>query len=319
MMGTPNAGETYILGSICARNMKVPRATIREILKEVDPLGRSERKRKTIKRRVYNVKGANHLWHIDSNHKLINFRFVYHGCIDGYSRSIIYLECMHNNKADTVLSLFEKGVQNFGLPSRVRGDHGTENVAVARYMLTQKGINRGSFITGRSVHNQRIERLWSEVNRVVSKHYKELFLMMEEENLIDETSEIDLYSLTYVYLPRIRQSLKEFVSQWNNHGLRTMNCRSPLQLWNTSIIEGSGHDEDSLYWKEPDYYGVEDSTSFPEIVTSNNVIVPESNINLTVQQFQRLVEAVPDPLRNDNTHGISHYLCIKNLLNTLVN
>lgn len=108
-------------------------------------------------RRTYNVTGPNHLWYIDSNHKLISWRVVIHGCIDGYSRAIVYLKCCTDNKASTILQYFKQGVQEFGLPSRVRGDQDMENVDVARYMIINRESDRGSFIVGRSVHNQRIE------------------------------------------------------------------------------------------------------------------------------------------------------------------
>ena len=90
--------------------------------------------------------------HIDGHHKLIRRRCVIHGGIDGFSRCIVFLRCSTNNKADTVLSLFVNAVSNFGLPSRVRSDYGTENYFAARYMLEHpaRGVNRGSMITGRS-------------------------------------------------------------------------------------------------------------------------------------------------------------------------
>lgn len=151
---TPFSGESYVRGALRGRGINVQRWRVRDTLRNVDPINRCIRRRYAIQRRLYNVKKPNHLWHIDSNHKLINWRFILHGCIDGCSRAVIYLKCFTNNLASTAVQCFYNGTQAFGFPSRVRGDRGVENVNIARLMINTRGLNRGSFIAGRSVHNQ---------------------------------------------------------------------------------------------------------------------------------------------------------------------
>jgi len=80
---------------------------------------------------------------------LIHWKIVIHGFIDGFSRLIVGLRASNNNKADTVLALFLDSIEVHGIPSRVRGDHGIENVAVARWMEAKRGQDRGSYIWGR--------------------------------------------------------------------------------------------------------------------------------------------------------------------------
>ena len=64
-----------------------------------------------------------------------------------------------------MLSLFREAVSQHGLPLRVRANQGIENVDVAIFMFSHPSRTtvRGSFISGRSVHNQRIERFWLDL------------------------------------------------------------------------------------------------------------------------------------------------------------
>ena len=116
---------------------------------------------------------------------------------------IIYFHCATNNYADTVLNLFLRGTTEYGLPSRVRGDHGGENIPIAELMTQRRGDNRGSFIAGPSTRNQTIERLWREVFRCVSFLLYCVFYSLEDSGYPDINDPIHLFVLHYVFTPRI--------------------------------------------------------------------------------------------------------------------
>ena len=63
-MSTPNAGERYVIGSLRARGIRIQRWRIRQILQEIDPVGRSLRRSQAIRRRVNSVQTPNELWYV---------------------------------------------------------------------------------------------------------------------------------------------------------------------------------------------------------------------------------------------------------------
>jgi hypothetical protein len=213
-----NCGERLLMGYLNqVHKVFIKRSELRNIVRRVDPDGVNRRKVKPILRKIYDGKAPGHVHHLDSHHKLSKFGFITFGVIDGFSHEIITLVCCRNNKAHTMLNAYVQSevFKKRGVPELLRGDNGKENMALARFINALRGENH--FIGGRSIHNQRIERLWRDVHRMVTKFYLNLFQNWELLLGLDINSMYDIWILQELFITRINEDLKDFQNAWNGH------------------------------------------------------------------------------------------------------
>ncbi|KAF5340938.1 hypothetical protein D9611_006018 [Ephemerocybe angulata] len=230
----PFSGSAVIQGHLRSMDITIGILRVQECLRRVDSLGVALRTHAVIKRRVYSVRGSNALWHHDGNEKLKPWGFYVHGCVDGYSRMVIYLVCTNNKRSATVGDCFRKAVDIYGWPSRMRGDFGTENNEVERMMVRKWGVRHRAYLRGRSLNNIRIERLWRDVRKDSLEAFRRIFFHLEKLALLDPDSPIHLVCLYLVFQPRIQASLDRAGKAWNRHRVRTARSKTPLAMYELS-------------------------------------------------------------------------------------
>ncbi|XP_041823365.1 uncharacterized protein LOC121629368 isoform X3 [Melanotaenia boesemani] len=128
----------------------------------------------------------------------------------------------------------------------------------------------------------RIERLWRDVYENVLDLFYTMFTQLEIQGLLNPGEEIDLFALHRCFLHHIQHHLQAFKEAWNQHGLRTENNCSPLQLW--SLYRKEGHD----FSQVPDDYGI-DWTGPHSHHPSTEITIPEIQLPRLFSQ-QELAE-----------------------------
>ena len=229
-----------------------------------------------VSRRQYLVPWPNSLWHLDGHHSLIRWGLVIHGCIDGFSRRIMFLRCSNNNLSQTVLELFLRAIENDTFwPSPIRVDYGVENVQVCDAMVEVRGEGNGSFIAGPSTKNQRIERLWMDVFRFMCHLFYYMFDALGDPGLLNIEIPMDLFALHLTFILRINLALRKYMEAFNHHKVSTANHWSPYQMWVNGVLNEENPLAHGQIDKDPndlEFYGVDRDRPSPFQDSNNNVV-----------------------------------------------
>ncbi|KAF5280782.1 hypothetical protein FQR65_LT14981, partial [Abscondita terminalis] len=183
-------GYRWMLLKCIQHGLVVSQNVVRQILLEVDAKGVECRRRRRLRRRQYSNRGPNYLWHVDSYDKLKRYGICINGCIDGFSRHIIWLRASTtSNDPKVIANYYLTAISDLGgCALTVRSDCGTENVILETLQLVFRDCfgtvsGRPSHIKGRSTANQRIESWWSILRKENTQYWINFFESIRDKGL----------------------------------------------------------------------------------------------------------------------------------------
>lgn len=218
-----NVGYRRMYRTLINKNILCRREDVRKVIKAIDPEGVEDRGRKRLRRRKYKNQGPNSVWHIDGHDKLKPYGFCIHGCIDGFSRRIIWLEINCSNKLPEAIASFylDACKELRGIPVKIKADDGTEHSLIEPIHVYLSSLSRNivedSFSITTSPQNQRIESYWATLQKDKIGWWRRFFQDMTDNDLLDTSDPVLLDCLRYCFMGIIRKELESIKCDWNNH------------------------------------------------------------------------------------------------------
>ena len=138
-----NLGCSRIWASLKRQKILVRKKDVGKAILELNAEGVQQRKRRKFVSRIYGNLGPNYVWHIDGHDKLKPFDFSVHGCIDGFSRKLIWLEVTSVNTVSEIISQYYlKAVKRFkSVPKKIKAHDGTEHSLIEPIHIYLRSLN----------------------------------------------------------------------------------------------------------------------------------------------------------------------------------
>lgn len=190
------------------------------------------------------VPGPNFMWSLDGYDKLRRFGFQIYGCIDAFSRCIIWLYVGRSaTTAISTLKQYLQTVQRLQMrPFFTRSDYGSETLlwAAAQATLAKAGPQRlrlvdnngidqfyqqgdrleSCHLYGPSTGNIRIESWWLQLRLGATSRWITFFNELTSFAILREGNVDDQIAIYAIFGPMIRDELAQFVRLWNGHTIR---------------------------------------------------------------------------------------------------
>lgn len=294
--------------------LTVYRETVLHLLRILDPEGVELRAKYKLHRRVYKVPGPNFAWHLDGYDKLKPFGFAVHGCVDGYSRKVIWFELgTTNNKPQVVTYFYLKAVKKLGcVPSLIRSDHGTENNVIENlqqaFRLNHQDELAGiySFIKGKSTANQRIESSWGRMRRHCVEFWIKFFKEMQYHGHFSKSNKIELECLRFCFSHLISYDLNQTRIEWNRHAIRKqpgeVKYGKPNFLYYVPEASGAydcGHKVDeNLITNAFNMYSIKSVCYDPNFQKLVDTILPNEKVPTNIVEATTLYHKILKELQN---------------------
>ncbi|KAI9527800.1 hypothetical protein NQZ68_027893 [Dissostichus eleginoides] len=268
------------------------------MLRELNPLGTLSRTRRRFVRRTYHSMGPNDVWHVDGYDKLKPFGIGISGCIDGFSRKIMWLKCGPTNKNPEVIkNNFIDCIRNVGvIPMRLRTDCGTENGLMESVQCTLRHDHSNYYagaksqMFGSSMSNQRIESWWSIFRKQRTQFWMDLFADLRDLGHFNGTHEHQCL-LRFCFMTVLQADLVECVHLWKRHRIRPSRLASclggiPNELY-YYMYYLTGLDHETVAWMkyQPTFFGGIRQKIHVMIQTSMTIISRQcNNMDFNIQK-----------------------------------